>query len=136
VAGTEPGETEEDGVRLRVPAEPASLGTVRARLRAWLGDLGADTGVAADVVLAVNEACANAIEHPVGRRHPWIDLVAGRTGGSLVVSVEDFGRWREREGARREQGGRGLGLMRALMDRVVVEPSPHGTTVRLERRVD
>jgi anti-sigma regulatory factor (Ser/Thr protein kinase) len=121
-------------VRLRVPAEPASLRTVRARLRAWLGDVGAAGDVAADVVLAVNEACANAIEHPVAPRQPWIDLVAGRRHGSLIVSVEDFGRWRRH--GRRDGGGRGLRLMRALMDRVVVEPSPHGTTVRLERRVD
>jgi anti-sigma regulatory factor (Ser/Thr protein kinase) len=120
-------------VRLRVPAEPASLRSVRARLRAWLGDVGAAGDVAADVVLAVNEACANAIEHPVTPRQPWIDLVAGRRRGSLVVSVEDYGRWRDHGGNR---DGRGLRLMRALMDRVVVEPSPHGTTVRLERRVD
>jgi anti-sigma regulatory factor (Ser/Thr protein kinase) len=125
---------EEVSVRLRVPAEPASLRAVRARLRAWLGDVGAEGALAADVILAVNEACANAIEHPVGPRQPWIDLVAGRRHGSVVVSVEDFGRWRQ-EG-RRGGRGRGLRLMRALMDSVVVEPSPYGTTVRLERRVD
>lgn len=121
-------------MRLRVPAEPASLRAVRARLRAWLGDARVDRTTAADVILAVNEACANAIEHPVASREPWIDLVAGHRGGSVVISVGDSGRWRrERRG---EGRGRGLGLMRTLMDRVVVEPSPHGTTVRLERRVD
>lgn len=131
----ESGQTEDDGVvRLRVPAEPASLQAVRERLWSWLGDARVDRTTAADVVLAVNEACANAIEHPVAPREPWIDLVAGRRGGSVVVAVGDFGRWRrERRGDAR---GRGLRLMGALMDRVVVEPSPHGTTVRLERRVD
>jgi anti-sigma regulatory factor (Ser/Thr protein kinase) len=44
--------------------------------------------------------------------------------------VRDFGSWRaERAGDR----GRGLSLMRALMDTVEVTPTPEGTTVRLRR---
>jgi anti-sigma regulatory factor (Ser/Thr protein kinase) len=121
-------------VRMRVPAEAASLRAVRERLRAWLGDARVDGRTAADVVLAVNEACANAIEHAVAPREPWIDLVAGHRGRSVVVSVGDFGSWRRQR--RRDGRGHGLPLMRALMDNVDVEASPRGTTVRLERRVD
>jgi anti-sigma regulatory factor (Ser/Thr protein kinase) len=44
--------------------------------------------------------------------------------------VRDFGAWRSpREGDR----GRGLSLMRALMDTVDVVPGPEGTTVRMRR---
>jgi anti-sigma regulatory factor (Ser/Thr protein kinase) len=121
-------------VRMRVPADAASLRTVRERLRAWLRDARVDRRTAADVVLAVNEACANAIEHAVAPREPWIVLVAGHQGRSVVVSVGDFGGWRNER--RREGRGHGLPLMRALMDNVDVEASPRGTTVRLERRVD
>ena len=123
-------------MRLRVPADPASLRAVRERLLAWLGDARIDRRTSTEVVLAVNEACTNAIEHPVAPREPWIDLVAGRRGGSVVISVGDFGSWRRERRGDGRGAGRGLPLMRALMDRVVVEPSPHGTTVRLERCVD
>jgi anti-sigma regulatory factor (Ser/Thr protein kinase) len=44
--------------------------------------------------------------------------------------VRDFGAWREpREGDR----GRGLSLMRALMDSVDVVPTGEGTTIRMQR---
>ena len=121
-------------VRMRVPAEAASLRAVRERLRAWLSDARVDRRTAADVVLAVHEACANAIEHAVAPREPWIVLVAGHRGRSVVVSIGDFGGWRHER--RREGRGHGLPMMRALMDSVDVEASPGGTTVRLERRVD
>lgn len=124
----------EQGVRLRMPAEPGSLRSARDRLRAWLEALGVRERVVADVVLAVNEACANAIEHPVARRKPWIDLVARHGQGRLEVAVSDSGRWREgRGGAGR---GRGFQLMRSCMDVVTVETACGGTTVRLGRRVD
>jgi anti-sigma regulatory factor (Ser/Thr protein kinase) len=51
-------------------------------------------------------------------------------GRSVEIEVRDFGAWRTaREGDR----GRGLSLMRALMDTVDVTPTPEGTTVRLRR---
>jgi len=46
--------------------------------------------------------------------------------------VRDKGSWRE---GTRAEGGRGLILMRALMDAVDVEPGPEGTTVRMRRRL-
>lgn len=120
-------------MRLRVPAEAGSLRTVRHRLEEWLGAVGASAQAAADVVLAVNEACANAVEHPVSRRKPWIDLSARHERGRVEVVVSDSGSWRE--GASDEDRGRGLRLMRAFMDEVAVETGPHGTTIRLGRRV-
>jgi anti-sigma regulatory factor (Ser/Thr protein kinase) len=44
--------------------------------------------------------------------------------------VRDHGGWRPpREGDR----GRGISLMQALMDTVEVDPTPDGTTVRMQR---
>jgi anti-sigma regulatory factor (Ser/Thr protein kinase) len=121
-------------VRLRLPAEAASLRSARERIRTWLDDLGADDDVSADVVVAVNEACANAIEHPVGRRRPWIDLLARHDAGRVVITVADSGRWRH--AARADDRGRGFRLMLAFMDEVAVERAAGGTTVRLGRRID
>ena len=51
-------------------------------------------------------------------------------GREVVITIRDYGAWRApREG----DHGRGLSLMRALMDTVEVSPTPEGTTVRLRR---
>jgi anti-sigma regulatory factor (Ser/Thr protein kinase) len=48
----------------------------------------------------------------------------------VIITVRDHGAWRPpREG----DHGRGVSLMRALMDGVRVSPRPDGTTVRLRR---
>jgi anti-sigma regulatory factor (Ser/Thr protein kinase) len=50
-----------------------------------------------------------------------------------LITVRDFGGWREPRGSDR---GRGLPLMKALMDSVRVDPSSEGTMVQLRRRVE
>jgi hypothetical protein len=59
-----------------------------------------------------------------------VDVVLDRTDGAVMVTVTDHGRWREPRATTR---GRGLPLMRALMDGVEVQPGAHGTTVTLRR---
>jgi len=54
-------------------------------------------------------------------------------GGDAVVSVRDSGRWREPRGANR---GRGMVLMKGLMDRVETTTGEEGTTVRLHKRLE
>ena len=51
----------------------------------------------------------------------------------MLITVRDFGGWREPRGSDR---GRGLPLMKALMDSVEVDPSSDGTTVQLRLRVE
>jgi anti-sigma regulatory factor (Ser/Thr protein kinase) len=48
------------------------------------------------------------------------------------VTVCDHGGWREKRDSDR---GRGLDLIRALMDEVEVKPSETGTTVRISKRL-
>jgi anti-sigma regulatory factor (Ser/Thr protein kinase) len=80
------------------------------------------------VVTACGEAATNAIEH-AGAGTPF--EITGQVEGRRVdIAVRDFGAWRApREGDR----GRGLSLMRALMDSVEVVPTEEGTTVRMQR---
>ena len=47
--------------------------------------------------------------------------------------VRDFGVWRP---GRDDDRGRGLGLMKELMDEVEVTPSSEGTVVRMQRRLN
>jgi anti-sigma regulatory factor (Ser/Thr protein kinase) len=58
-----------------------------------------------------------------------ITLRAYVTNAKLFVEVSDCGRWRLDGDPER---GRGLGIMRALVDRVSIESTHVGTNVRLE----
>ena len=51
--------------------------------------------------------------------------------GDLRLTVRDGGRWTPP--VRRPERGRGLLLLRSLMDTVDVSPSTQGTTVRMTR---
>jgi anti-sigma regulatory factor (Ser/Thr protein kinase) len=99
-------------------------------LRRWLRHVGSDEQQIAEVVTACGEAATNAIEHAgAGGGAPF--EIGGRLDGrEIVITIRDYGAWRApREGDQ----GRGLSLMRALMDTVEVSPTPEGTTVRLRR---
>lgn len=119
-------------VKLRLNADPRSVGVVRRALRRWLEDSGVSAGDAHDVLLACGEACSNAVEHAYSAAAADFEASFAREDGSITITVRDFGSWREGRGAAR---GRGLGLMQALMDEVKVEPGPEGTLVTLRRRV-
>jgi anti-sigma regulatory factor (Ser/Thr protein kinase) len=60
------------------------------------------------------------------------DVAGEAVGGEVHVSVADNGRWRPARGRNR---GRGLDLMRELMDDVEVDSGEDGTIVRMRRRL-
>jgi PAS domain S-box-containing protein len=116
-----------DVLDIRVPAVSSSARVVRRGLRrlCLANDLSEDEMFR--VLVAAGEAVSNAIEHAYATEHGTIRVQGSRKDGSLVIEVTDEGRWRE---GRRYEGGRGLELMRRLMDEVLVEKNPHGTAVR------
>ncbi|HEX8066420.1 MAG TPA: GAF domain-containing protein [Thermoleophilaceae bacterium] len=120
-----------DRLRLALPAAAQSLAEMRSSLRDWLSSAGAPASDAYDVMVAVGEAAANAIEHAYGPVEAEfgldVDLVEGRI---VAIELRDSGRWRS---ARGEHRGRGLSLMRALMDEVDVAMDHDGTVVRMSR---
>jgi serine phosphatase RsbU (regulator of sigma subunit)/anti-sigma regulatory factor (Ser/Thr protein kinase) len=113
-------------------ADRASLPAVRRDLRLWLRAFGAAPDELYEIVLATQEACANAVEHAYrpGRRR--FELDATCEDGQVRVVVRDEGRWRPPRGVNR---GRGLLLMHEVMDSVDVRHSDAGTEVVLERRL-
>jgi PAS domain S-box-containing protein len=119
-----------DDFRFDFQTAPEALASMRALLRRWLRHAGGGEQEVAEITTACGEAATNAIEHAgAGGGRPF--EVSGRLDGREVdVSVRDHGTWRTpREGDQ----GRGLSLMRALMDTVEVQPTRDGTTVRLRR---
>ncbi|MEV4614970.1 SpoIIE family protein phosphatase [Kitasatospora sp. NPDC049258] len=121
---------------LTFPADSAQLAPVRGALRDWLGRCELDHPVAQNVLVAAGEACANAIEH--GHRDApgrAVRLRAAATAEHLRLSVTDSGSWKPPQPGRDPGRGRGLILMRALMQQVTVEPGAAGTTVEMHTRI-
>jgi GAF domain-containing protein/anti-sigma regulatory factor (Ser/Thr protein kinase) len=117
-----------------IPSAPTQLGPLRHRLAAWLRDLEVDPVLAQTLVLATNEAVANAVEHAHrDRNDEMIEVRAELREGEVTVEVRDHGTWRDSpSGSNR---GRGLTVMRSLMDEVDVQRSDDGTQIRMRHHV-
>jgi anti-sigma regulatory factor (Ser/Thr protein kinase) len=109
------------------PDDTRALARVRGRVRTWLSSV--EASEPDDLVLAVDEAVANAIEHGGAE----VVVSAREEQGSVFFVVFDRGRWRP--AGDYKWRGRGIAIMRALVDDVQIEPSPSGTTVVLRRRL-
>jgi PAS domain S-box-containing protein len=114
------------------PAEPESLAPMRSMLRRWLSHAGAGEMEIAEITTACGEAATNAIEHGGAGGGTHFEVSGSRNGREVELAVRDQGSWREE---RPGDHGRGLDLMRTLMDSVAVEPSEEGTVVSLRRRL-
>ncbi|HNA50208.1 MAG TPA: ATP-binding protein [Mycobacterium sp.] len=118
-------------------ADPYAAGHVRNEFAAWLGrrvDLNAIRF--SDVVLAVNEALANAAEFAYLKNSGVgtidVEAVQNSEAATLTVTITDQGCWREPDPATRGRTrGRGIPLMRALADDLTIDTSKLGTTVCL-----
>jgi len=115
---------------LEVVGDEPSLRAFRGMLRRWLAAAGAAPEEVQDVTMAANEAIQNAIEHAHALTRRAVDVLLDRSDGTIEVRVRDHGTWRP---PRESQRGRGLPLMRALMDTVTLDQGKHGTTVTLRR---
>lgn len=121
-----------------VEATPEHAAWIRQEFSHWLsGHFALDGVKAGDIVLAVNEALANAVgaayaDAPApGVVHVQADYDLEST--ILTVTVADEGRWRPAAAPMKDAAhGRGIPLMRALTDRAVIEPTDAGTRVRLQ----
>jgi anti-sigma regulatory factor (Ser/Thr protein kinase) len=113
------------------------LAPVRSALRGWLNRCGVDTTTAQNVLVAAGEACANAIEHGHRQaRHGRIRLRASATADDLQLTITDSGPWKTQQAAADPHRGRGLGLMRALMNEVTITTGAGGTVVGLQARIN
>ena len=111
------------------PADTGQLRPVRARLRGWLESCGLSTPLAQDALVAAGEAVANAIEHG-HRDNPGqeIRLRAAVTANQLRLTIADSGSWLPQGSEPAPFRGKGIALMRAMMDKVSIDT---GTDWRL-----
>lgn len=121
------------GFAITLSGDPGEVPPVRVATRA-LAEQHGFTERGSDLVLALDELVANAMEHAT----PPI-TVEGWYDGRLVLSVTDSGTGFDFPSVLREhppvmlgRRGRGLWIVRQVTDHVVVESGPRGTTVRAE----
>lgn len=124
----------------------SSLSGIRRQIRSDLSAVGADESLAFDCLVAVTEACSNALVHGQARSPgsgpPEISWEVTPTQARFVIvdfSTEEWSRtvhpsWDSDEipdDMSRRIGGFGLDIMRGLMDDVDIRLSGTGTTVTL-----
>ncbi|HOY66261.1 MAG TPA: ATP-binding protein [Candidatus Ozemobacteraceae bacterium] len=118
-------------VHMRIPAERIYLANATLTLREICDHLCLSDERTGRVVLAVEEALMNSIEHAYNGSGGQIDLQFSVEGTEFVIVVEDFGNGMARE---REidtlsgsdllfERGRGMRIMKGISDKAVVQTS-------------
>ncbi len=108
------------------------LSGLRGTVDRWLADAGAGEDERFDVTLSTSEAATNAIQHAFGGSEARFTVCCERDGPKVTVTVRDAGRWRT---ARQSSGGRGLEIIRALIDEVQIDSDDDGTVVTMTKRL-
>jgi anti-sigma regulatory factor (Ser/Thr protein kinase) len=118
-------------LQLTLEAEPMELAGLRHSVGRWLSLQGISEQDRFDITLATSEAAGNSIEHAYGADKATLTVICERKSAGVRVCVRDNGRWRDGGPYGR---GRGLAIMRALVDSVEIRRGEHGTTVVLTKR--
>lgn len=126
---------------LSLPSDEASVPVVRRLCRSALNDLGVQPPCIADIELAVTEACTNVLKHAEATDESYdVDVEIDDTDCTIRV-IDSGGGFDHDEKGREEalagsESGRGIHLMRALVDNVRFISRPEeGTIVHLEKEL-
>ena len=110
---------------MALPADPVSISVARAGLRRWLVGWSWPADQLDDIVLAVNEAVANAVEHAyLDQPSGMVDIRGGiqqtpPAERRVTIIVRDHGRWRPPP-LDDEHRRRGIPIMQGCMDSVTI----------------
>jgi serine/threonine-protein kinase RsbW len=127
-------------LELKLPSENATVPLVRHLLRHTLTEFGVSAQCVADVELAVTEAAANVVEHAGEEDDYQIRVLVDEVQCEIQVMDSGPGFRPDVTGdfpTGQAEGGRGLLLMQALVDRLTFEPNDEaGTIVRLVKLLE
>jgi serine/threonine-protein kinase RsbW len=131
----------EFSLRLELPRDEYSVPVARRVLKNSLAVLGVTDEVVHDIEVALTEACTNVLDHATDSDD--YEVAVAVDGAVCVMEVVDRGQGFD--GSARglsdaepgAEDGRGIQLMRALVDKVTFTSQPrHGTVVHLEKQLE
>jgi serine/threonine-protein kinase RsbW len=119
-------------VRRRWPAYPRHLAALRAEVRRWLAPLALPGDAKNDLLLAVNEAASNCIEHAYtpATVDGTVELTFWTEPQGVCVEIVDHGRW-QTPCSQPTGRGRGIALIQKLIPVVLIHHDSRGTRVLL-----
>lgn len=127
---------------LALPREELSVPVVRRVLKSSLQALGVETAVVHDIEIALSEAVTNVLDHAAHGEEYQVS--AGIDGDVCIIEIVDRGgagfdasELGHDDAHPHAEEGRGIQLMRALVDKVTFTSIPTvGTVVHLEKRLE
>jgi len=126
---------------LQLPRDALSVPVVRKVLHTSMRTLGVAEDCLMDIELALTEACTNVLDHAAAGDE--YQVVAGLDDNACVIEVVDAGRGFDAEHLGHAEAdpsaeeGRGLQLIRTLVDRVHFKSRPErGMIVHLEKQLE
>ncbi|MBI5267783.1 MAG: ATP-binding protein [candidate division Zixibacteria bacterium] len=130
------------GDTIVIPSDQEFLADVDVFLEGTLRGLGVDESIIADIAISVSELVNNAIIHGNKfARSKSVTIKMAHNGRTLTISVIDQGTGFDpghvpdplsQENLLKEVG-RGIFIVRQLMEKVDIIPSPHGTTIAITK---
>lgn len=121
-----------------LPALPANVALVRQALAGLTDELGVEPARAADMKIALTEACTNVVVHAYGDEPGPLEVTMAVEHGRLVLTVRDRGTGLRPLPGRDESSplGFGLALIASLSDELGLVGGRHGTEVRIAFSLD
>lgn len=127
---------------VNLPRDEASVPVVRHISREALLTLGISDRCVGEIEVALSEACTNVLKHVKGTQESY-DVVVQVDEEMCQIRVVDTGHGFDHDSQGREhaehsaEGGRGIFLMRAMVDNIEFTSAPEsGTVVRLTKKLD
>jgi serine/threonine-protein kinase RsbW len=130
--------------RITIPSNHEYLSDVDMFIEGILRGYGAEESIIADIAISVSELVNNAIAHGnAGDDSKRVIVEIDRNSDSVSISVRDEGAGfnpNELDDPLAEENlmkevGRGIFIVKSLMDTVEIEPSPSGTKITMTKSI-
>lgn len=126
---------------MNIPRDASTLPLVRHLTKHSLREIGVTKACIGDVEVAVTEACANVVEHTTEEDEYSVEVELTDTKCEIRVIDTghgfDFEILGRRDAETTAEGGRGIQLMRALVDTIKFTSEPEsGTVVHLVKDLE
>ncbi|MDH3891731.1 MAG: ATP-binding protein [candidate division Zixibacteria bacterium] len=132
------------GNSIAIPSDQEFLPDVDIFIEGILRGFGADESIVADIAISVSELVNNAILH--GNKSisdKAVTVTISKGNGEVAISVADQGGGFDPSGVENpiddanllKEVGRGIFIVKSLMDKVDIDASDIGTTIRITKEI-